>query len=67
MEEVEFTGQGEFDAAVWAQEFCRRVNDGTFDQIDFGLMVGWFSNAIMAGYDYGRARTLRFLKGVEEF
>lgn len=34
------------DAAEWAAEFCR-----LFGGHDEGLMLGWFANAIMAGYD----------------
>jgi hypothetical protein len=34
------------DAVVWAKEFCKR-----FPDMDEGLMVSWFANAIMAGYD----------------
>jgi hypothetical protein len=40
--------QGCFDATVWASEFCKR-----FPQNDEGTMLGWFANAIMAGYDKG--------------
>jgi hypothetical protein len=41
------------DAAVWATEFCRRI-PGT----DWGLMVGWFANAIEAGRDAGSQRNV---------
>lgn len=40
-----------FDAAVWADEFQRIVLDEDLD-VDRSLMLGWFANAIMAGYDY---------------
>jgi len=36
-----------FDARVWAKAFCDR-----FPGHDEGLMLGWFANAIMAGYDH---------------
>jgi hypothetical protein len=36
-----------FDAQVWAKEFCK-INTA----IDEATMLGWFANAIMAGYDY---------------
>jgi len=39
---------GEFDASKWAAEFVR-MHGG-----DEGLMLSWFANAIMAGYDRGR-------------
>lgn len=34
------------DAQVWANEFAKQ-----FPEIDKGTMLGWFANAIMAGYD----------------
>ena len=40
------------DAKVWADEFAKQ-----FPQIDHGLMLGWFANAIMAGYDTAQSRT----------
>ena len=39
---------GTIDARDWAREFVR-INGG-----DEQLMIGWFANAIMAGYDYRR-------------
>ena len=38
------------DAYVWAQEFIRRKkdNDWSLDDIDEGLMIGWFANAMAA-------------------
>lgn len=39
----------EFDCEVWADEFIKVVNNGA--EIDKGLMLGWFANAINAGYD----------------
>lgn len=39
------------DAAVWADEFQRIVLDGGIE-VDKGLMLGWFANAIMAGHDH---------------
>ncbi len=32
------------DAAVWAEEFLAVMDAGA--TVDFGLMVGWFANAI---------------------
>lgn len=37
----------EFDASVWAAEF-KRINSAS----DESVMLGWFANAIMAGYDH---------------
>lgn len=39
-------------AAAWAAEFVKRFGDVDL-RIDEGLMVAWFANAIMAGYDRG--------------
>lgn len=40
------------DAAVWAAEYVK-LNPGA----DEGMMLAWFANAIMAGYDTARARS----------
>lgn len=40
------------DAAEWASAFMAL----RFTDIDEGLMIGWFANAIMAGYDEARRR-----------
>jgi hypothetical protein len=37
---------GEFNAGEWAAEFMRLFPDS-----DEELMIGWFANAIMTGYD----------------
>jgi len=37
---------GEFDARVWAREFCRMTGFP-----DEGWALSWFANAIMCGYD----------------
>jgi hypothetical protein len=42
------------DAEVWAAEFCR-----LFPDADYGLMLGWFANAIMTGYDEAMRRVER--------
>jgi rubredoxin len=39
------------DAAVWAAEFCR-----IFPGHDEATMLGWFANAIMAGFDEAQRR-----------
>jgi len=38
------------DAQEWATEFCKRNSAS-----DHGTILGWFANAIMAGYDKGRS------------
>lgn len=42
---------GTMDAQVWATEFCRLNNAS-----DKGMMLGWFANAIMAGFDEASRR-----------
>ena len=46
------------DAKRWAEEFIRAKieNEWSLDDIDESLMLGWFANAIMAGYDEGRIK-----------
>jgi hypothetical protein len=40
-----------FDARDWAKAFCKVCPD-----VDEGLMLGWFANALMRGYDEGRSQ-----------
>jgi len=39
----------------WAIEFirCKEDNKWTLEEIDFGLMNGWFANCIIAAYGKG--------------
>ena len=41
------------DAKVWADEFVKTKNNmgWTIDDIDEGLMIGWFANAMCAQMD----------------
>lgn len=43
-----------FDARDWAKAFCER-NPGA----DEGLMLAWFANALMRGFDEHAARASR--------
>lgn len=43
-----------FDAGKWADEFMR-VWDGKMDLIQRSDMLGWFSNALMRGYDEAKS------------
>lgn len=36
------------DGKLWSEEFCKR-----FPQCEVDDVLGWFCNAIMAGYDSG--------------
>jgi hypothetical protein len=44
------------DASVWAEEFMAEFGDRKQD-IDEGLMIGWFANAIETGRSQGRKET----------
>jgi hypothetical protein len=52
---------GNTDATVWATEFVKLVKAKPSEFIDEGLMLGWFANAIMAGYDAGYDRATKVL------
>lgn len=41
-----------FDARVWVQEWLKTIKEHPNLPTDEGTMLGWFANAIMAGYDY---------------
>ena len=40
------------DAKVWAEEFVKMVKSRPTIATDEDTMIGWFANAIMAGYDH---------------
>jgi hypothetical protein len=44
------------DARVWAAEFMKIWQNEPIDLLDEELMIGWFANAIMAGYDDARKK-----------
>lgn len=44
------------DARVWASEFIAAVEKNPGIPVDQGTMIGWFANAIMAGYDEANRR-----------
>lgn len=45
------------DAKVWAKEFMRLYDKNANKcWIDESLMLAWFANSIMAGYDEARRR-----------
>jgi hypothetical protein len=65
----DFYGRVGIDAQAWAKEFCALMEgktiqgnapdsqDGTV--VNVGTMIGWFANAIMAGWDAGHATGMR--------
>ena len=54
-EEECFNSQS-IDARVWAKEFMRIYQSQGEKWVDEELMIGWFANAIMAGYDEAHRR-----------
>lgn len=42
------------DAQVWARKWLEITKDKPEVASDEGAMIGWFANAIMAGYDAQR-------------
>lgn len=44
------------DAQYWADEFIKILNENPGIAHDEGAMIGWFANAIMAGYDEARRK-----------
>lgn len=47
---------GEMDAQVWAHEFMEFWKENPIHIMDEEFMLGWFANAIMAGYDEARRK-----------
>jgi hypothetical protein len=52
------------DAAVWAKDFWERFGNNK-DQIDESLMLTWFANAIMCGWDHAHWKLEPRLKEYE--
>jgi hypothetical protein len=44
---------GVTDAEVWATKWLEVITENPSIPTDKGTMIGWFANAIMAGYDQG--------------
>jgi hypothetical protein len=44
------------DARIWVDEWLRTIAEHPEIPTDRGTMVGWFANAIMAGYDTASLR-----------
>ena len=54
-----------FDARVWAREFIRIISLNPSHALDEEMMIGWFSNALMRGYDEYAGRQSQQLKDAE--
>lgn len=44
------------DCLIWAEEFVKRAKENPDLATDESAMMGWFANAIMAGYDNARRK-----------
>jgi hypothetical protein len=44
------------DARVWADEWVKAIQNNPDIATDHECMIGWFANAIMAGYDTACAK-----------
>ena len=44
---------GNPNAKIWAEEFVKIIEKKPSIAKDEATMIGWFANAIMAGYDLG--------------
>jgi hypothetical protein len=44
------------DGKLWADEFNRTAISLGYQSMDEGWLIGWFCNAIMAGYDTAQRR-----------
>ncbi|MBN3948399.1 MAG: hypothetical protein HWQ38_18870 [Nostoc sp. NMS7] len=44
------------DAQIWAKEFVKIAKENPAIATDEETMIGWFSNAIMAGYDFAQKK-----------
>jgi len=60
---------GNLDALVWSQEFVRLFENhvvGVNEKVDEGLMLSWFANAIMTGFDESQRRGVAIKKELDE-
>jgi hypothetical protein len=46
------------DAQIWTEEWLKTIKRHPEIPTDRGTMIGWFANAIMAGYDAGIANAI---------
>jgi hypothetical protein len=47
------------DGKLWAEEFNKTAQSLGYPEMDEGWLLGWFCNAIMAGYDTAAYRAAR--------
>ena len=58
---AEFLNRLGIDGQIWAKEFIKLWGKKK-KEIDESLMISWFSNAIMAGYDKGKQKMIEEFK-----
>lgn len=54
-----------FDARDWASEWLEIVTKNPSIPFDEGTMIGWFSNALMCGYDEHERRYRKKMERME--
>lgn len=57
----------EMSAEIWADEWLKRLSVNPSMATDKGSMLGWFANAIMAGYDTAKLEHKQDLQILELF
>ena len=56
---------GNMDAKIWAEEFVKLVKTNPSIATDEAIMLGWFANAIMTGYDIDFNRRMRQMNDIK--
>lgn len=54
------------DARLWAEKYNESLVEQGLQPMDPAMLVGWFANAIMAGYDTASLRIAHALREAEE-
>ena len=54
------------DAQVWVTEWLKIIKKNPDIPTDEGTMLGWFANAIMAGYDAGQRAAQQQMKPTDK-
>ena len=55
----------DMNAERWVKKFIDRIDKGC-DPRDFGVMIGWFANAIMCGHDNARWEAEKEIQELKE-
>jgi hypothetical protein len=63
---IEQTWPHTMDALVWTSEWMKELEKNPDMPRDTGGMIGWFANAIMAGYDTAMMKRVRHEKPISE-